>query len=96
MEVNGDLNDPEISTGKLVWWAVKRTLTTIVTAPFRFLGNLLGISNGDELEYVNFEVADTSLAPHQIEKLTNITKALNDVINKGLKPKEAASKYNLR
>ena len=78
MEVNGDLNDPEMSTGKLVWWAVKRTLTTIVTAPFRFLGNLLGISNADELEYVNFEVADTSLAPHQIEKLTNITKALNE------------------
>ena len=78
MEVNGDLNDPEISTGKLVWWAVERTLTTIVTAPFRFLGNLLGISNADELEYVNFEVADTSLAPHQIENLTNITKALNE------------------
>lgn len=78
MEVNGDLNDPEISTGKLVWWAVKRTLTTIVTAPFRFLGNLLGISNGDELEYVDFQVADTSLAPHQIENLIYITKALNE------------------
>ncbi|VAX16036.1 hypothetical protein MNBD_IGNAVI01-2004 [hydrothermal vent metagenome] len=77
-EVEGDLNDPEISTGKLVWWAVKRTLTTIVTAPFRFLGNLLGLSNGGELEYVDFEVADTSLAPHQIEKLINITKALNE------------------
>ncbi len=77
-EVEGDLNDPEISTGKLVWWAVKRTLTTIVTAPFRFLGSLLGLSNGDELEFVDFEVADTSLAPHQIEKLINITKALNE------------------
>lgn len=78
MEVNGDLNDPEISTGKLVWWAVKRTLTTIVSAPFRFLGNLLGISNGDELEYVDFQVADTSLAPHQIENLIHVTKALNE------------------
>ena len=77
-EVEGNLNDPEISTGKLVWWAVKRTLTTIVTAPFRFLGNLLGLSSGDELEFVDFEVADTSLAPHQIEKLINITKALNE------------------
>ncbi|MEN8193149.1 MAG: DUF748 domain-containing protein [Bacteroidota bacterium] len=77
IEVEGDLNDPEVSTGKLVWWAVKRALTTIVTAPFRFLGNLLGISNGNELEFVDFKVADTSLAPHQIEKLVSMTKALN-------------------
>jgi hypothetical protein len=78
VDVEGDLNDPDISTGKLVWWAVKRSLTTIVTAPFRFLGKLLGLSNGDELEYVDFEVADTSLAHHQIEKLINITKAMNE------------------
>lgn len=78
VEVEGDLNDPEINTGKLVWWAVKRSLTTIVTAPFRFLGNLLGISNSEELEYIEFEVADSSLSPPQMEKLFNITKALNE------------------
>ena len=78
IEVEGDLNDPEINTGKLVWWAVKRSLTTIVTAPFRFLGNLLGISNSEELEFIEFEVADSTLSPPQIQKLSNITKALNE------------------
>lgn len=76
-DVEGDLNDPKTDTGKIIWWAVKRVLTSIVTAPFNFLGNLLGI-NGDEMEYVDFEIGNSELLPNQIERLINISKAMNE------------------
>lgn len=75
LEVEGDLNDPETDTGALVWWAVKRTLTTIVTAPFRFLGSLLGIG-GEDLESVDFEAGSAKLENHQFEKIINLSKIM--------------------
>jgi len=75
LEVEGDLNDPETDTGALVWWAVKRVLTTIVTAPFRFLGSLLGIG-GEDLESVDFEVGSSKLENHQFEKMINLSKIM--------------------
>jgi hypothetical protein len=75
LEVEGDLNDPETDTGALVWWAVKRVLTTIVSAPFRFLGGLLGIG-GEDLESVDFEVGSSELENHQFEKMINLSKIM--------------------
>ncbi|MBK9099269.1 MAG: DUF748 domain-containing protein [bacterium] len=75
LEVEGDLNDPETDTGALIWWAVKRVLSTIVTAPFRFLGGLLGIG-GEELESVDFEVGKSELQNHQFEKMINLSKIM--------------------
>lgn len=77
LEVEGDLNDPEVNTGTLVWWAVKRVLVSIVTAPFNLLGNLLGL-NGDDLEFVDFDLGESKLLPNQIERLANLNKALNE------------------
>jgi hypothetical protein len=75
LEVEGDLNNPETDTGALVWWAVKRTLTNIVTAPFRFLGGLLGIG-GEDLESVDFEIGSSELQNHQFEKMINLSKIM--------------------
>jgi len=77
LEVEGDLNDPEVNIGSLVWWAVKRVLVSIVTAPFNLLGNLLGI-NGDDLEFIDFDPGESNLLPNQIERLANLNKALNE------------------
>lgn len=77
LEVEGDLNDPETDTGALVWWAVKRVLTTIVSAPFRFLGGLLGIG-GEDLESVDFEVGSAELENHQFEKMINLSKIMTE------------------
>ncbi len=77
LEVEGDLNDPEVNTGTLVWWAVKRVLVSLVTAPFKFLGNLLGL-NGDDLEFVDFDPGESKLLPNQFERLANLNKALNE------------------
>jgi len=75
LEVKGDLNDPDTDTGALVWWAVKRVLTAIVTAPFSFLGGLLGIG-GEDLESVDFEVGTAELERHQYEKMINLSKIM--------------------
>ncbi|MBE0571707.1 MAG: DUF748 domain-containing protein [Ignavibacteriaceae bacterium] len=110
LEVEGDLNDPETDTGALVWWAVKRVLTTIVTAPFRFLGGLLGIG-GEDLESVDFEVGSAELENHQFEKMISLSKIMAerpgivleiygavDTVTDGLAMREAKfdSVYNQR
>jgi hypothetical protein len=77
LEVHGDLNDPKVNTASLVWQALKKVIIKITTAPFRFLGNLLGIG-GDELEFVEFEVGRKNLTPPQVERLANLGKALTE------------------
>ncbi len=77
LEVAGDLNDPKVNTWSLVWQALKKVLVKVTTAPFRFLGNLLGIG-GDEMEYVEFEPGRTTLTPPQHERLGNLAKALKE------------------
>jgi hypothetical protein len=76
MEVEGDLNDPEVNVASLAWQAFTKVLTNVVTAPFSLLGGLIGIS-GDELEYVRFEPGRTELPPPSIERLENLVKAMN-------------------
>lgn len=75
LEVAGDLNDPKVNTMSLVWQALKKVIINIATAPFRFLGNLLGIG-GDEMEFVEFEAGRVNLTPPQHERLGNLAKAL--------------------
>jgi len=77
LEVEGDLNDPQVNMAALVWQALTKVLVNVVTAPFRFLGNLLGLS-GDEMEYVQFEPGSIELTPPQHERLGNLAKALNE------------------
>jgi hypothetical protein len=75
LEVEGDLNDPKVNTADLVWQALKKVIVKITTAPFRFLGNLLGIG-GDEMEFVEFETGRKNLTPPQHERLGHLARAL--------------------
>jgi hypothetical protein len=77
LEVEGDLYDPEVNMASLVWQALTKVIVNIVSAPFRFLGSLLGIS-GDEMEYIQFEPGKTDLTPPQHERLGNLAKALGE------------------
>jgi hypothetical protein len=77
LEVAGDLNDPKVNTASLIWQALKKVIIKITTAPFRFLGNLLGIG-GDEMEFVEFEPGRNNLTPPQHERLGNLAKALKE------------------
>lgn len=75
LPITGSLDDPQFSYGKLIWKAIVNVLTKVVAAPFRALGNLLGISS-EKLEAVEFDFGTATLLPPEREKLKNIGQAL--------------------
>jgi hypothetical protein len=75
LPVSGNLDDPEFSYGKIIWKAIVNVLTKVVTAPFRALGRLMGISS-DKLDVVEFDFGAATLLPPEQEKLKEIGQAL--------------------
>ncbi|HEY7985613.1 MAG TPA: DUF748 domain-containing protein, partial [Methylophilaceae bacterium] len=75
LPISGSLDDPQFSYGKIIWKAVVNVLEKIATAPFRALGNLLGISS-DKLEAVAFDPGKAVLLPPEQEKLKAVSTAM--------------------
>ena len=75
LPVSGDINDPQFSYGGLIWKAVGTLLTKIVTAPFRAIGALLGVS-GEKLESIDFDSGSARLLPPEREKLNQVAQLL--------------------
>jgi len=75
LPVSGSLDDPQFSYGAIVWKAITNVLTRIVTAPFRALGALFGIS-GDKLEAIDFDAGSAVLLPPEREKLKQVATVL--------------------
>jgi hypothetical protein len=75
LPVSGSLDDPQFSYGKIVWKAIVNVLTKLVTAPFRALGKLLGVSS-EKLESVDFDPGSSALLPPEQEKLKTLAEAL--------------------
>jgi outer membrane protein OmpA-like peptidoglycan-associated protein len=75
LPITGSLDDPQFSYGKIVWKAIVNVVQKIVTAPFRALGKLLGIS-AEQLEAVAFDPGSARLAPPEQEKLKAVAGAL--------------------
>lgn len=75
LPVSGDLDDPQFSYGAIIWKAIGNVLTKVVTAPFRALGSLLGIS-GDKLDAIVFDPGSSRMLPPEREKLGQVAQAL--------------------
>jgi len=75
LPISGSLDDPKFSYGKIIWKAIVTVLTKLVTAPFRALGKLLGISS-EKLESVDFDPGSSTLLPPEQEKLKTLSDAL--------------------
>ncbi len=75
LPVSGSLDDPQFSYGKIIWKAIVNVLTKLVTAPFRALGALLGVSS-EKLEAIEFDPGSSALLPPEQEKLKTIAEAL--------------------
>jgi len=75
LPVSGNINDPQFSYGAIIWKAIGTLLTKIVTAPFRALGSLLGIS-GEKLEAIDFDAGSDKLLPPEREKLKQVAQLL--------------------
>ena len=73
LPVEGDLNDPDFKYGGIVWEAVKKLFADITLAPFRFLGNMLGLSNQD-LNTIDFMPANAELIVSEQAKIADFIK----------------------
>src|SRR5262249_37630678 len=75
--VEGSVDSPDFSYKSVMWQGVKQILSRVATAPFRFLGHLLGIS-GDDPELVEFEPGRTELLPPERVKLDTLAYELTN------------------
>lgn len=75
MPVSGNMDNPEFSYGSVIWGALGNMITGIVTAPFKFLGSMLGI-DGDELKSIDFDKGSFEVISTEHEKLKNLQKIL--------------------
>lgn len=74
LPVRGDLSDPQFDYRALIGKALRGALRKIVTAPFAFLGSLLGGEKPPQS--VTFAPGEGTLAPRQAEALTRLAQAL--------------------
>lgn len=73
----GDMNNPEFQLGGVIWKTLKNVITNIVSAPFKFLGSLLGIDS-KELGQIEFEFATANIEAPQKEKLDQLISVLKE------------------
>ncbi|HVS57930.1 MAG TPA: DUF748 domain-containing protein, partial [Casimicrobiaceae bacterium] len=76
LPVSGNMSDPQFSYGAVIWKAIGSVLTKMVSAPFRALGSLSGIS-GEKLEAIDFDPGSDRLLPPEREKLKQVAQVLS-------------------
>lgn len=76
LPVEGDLNNPEVKIGGIVWKAFSNLLIKVVASPFKMLGGLF--ENGDDsgLDTVAFTPGTSELTSNEQQKLDKLTQAL--------------------
>lgn len=75
LPVEGDVNDPEFKIGGVVMQAIVGLITKVVTAPFRLLGNLIGVDSEDFGQF-QFLAGRSDLTPPELEKIAQLQQAL--------------------
>jgi hypothetical protein len=73
--IEGSLDDPQFSIGKVVTRAILNILTKVATSPFSLLGAVLG-GGGEELSYQDFVPGSAVLLPANEQKLDSLVKGL--------------------
>lgn len=76
LPVNGSLDDPQFSVGRIVWKMIVNLLTKAVTSPFALIGSLFG--GQEDLGYVEFEPGSSALAEPGLRKVGALAKALKE------------------
>jgi hypothetical protein len=57
--VRGDLDDPTVSIGKIVWNTLKNLIIKVAAAPFDFLAGLINVDPND-IKSINYNYLDTT------------------------------------
>ena len=71
LPVSGDLNDPSIRIGKLIWATFKNFIVKVAASPFIALSNLFGVDPKD-IQQLDFDYADTLLSGSNTRKLDQL------------------------
>lgn len=69
--VRGDLKDPKISIGKIIWQTFKNVIGKTVAAPVNFLVGLVG-GDPKDLEEITFSFTDTIPSEKQYKQLNKL------------------------
>jgi uncharacterized protein involved in outer membrane biogenesis len=77
LPIEGNLDDPDVKYGKLVWKAVFNLLGKIATSPFTLIGKLFGSDAGD-LSSLAFAPGSSTLEAAVTPKLQALAKALHE------------------
>lgn len=72
--VRGDLNDPSVSIGKIIWTTFKNLIVKVATAPFDFLAGLISVDPKDikSIEYGYLDTALTEAHRKQLDLLLEL------------------------
>lgn len=73
LPVEGNLDDPDFKYGGVIWAAVKKLFADITLAPFRFLGNALGLGSKD-LSSIDFLAGSSDLISSEAPKIADFIK----------------------
>ena len=73
LPVEGNLDDPDFKYGGVIWAAVKKFFADITLAPFRFLGNALGLGSKD-LSSIDFLAGSSELISSEAPKIADFIK----------------------
>jgi len=66
--VRGDLNDPTVRVGKIVWNTVKNLIVKVAAAPFDFLARLISVDPKD-IQAIEYGFLDTALTAEHRRQL---------------------------
>ncbi len=76
LPVQGNVDDPQFDYGKAVRQTIRKLITNVAAAPFRFLAGLVGVGQNKDLGYISFFAGRTDLSPAQSEKVKQLGEAL--------------------
>lgn len=76
LPVEGNVDDPKFDYGKTIRRAIRKLITNVAAAPFRFLAGLVGVGNNKDLGYISFFAGRTDLSPAQTEKVKQLGEAM--------------------
>lgn len=74
--VTGELDNPQFSFGSVISRALGNIISNIVSSPFRFLANLVGGEEDDDIGVIEFAAGRADLLPPEREKLAKLGSAL--------------------
>lgn len=66
--VRGDLNDPKVSVGKIIWATFKNLIIKVAAKPFDMLSGLLNVDPSD-ISSIEFDYQDTTLTDKRQRQL---------------------------